>query len=246
MSTLLGHWLSQQVPENRLHLLRHQPSYFAKGGEVKRLVAWLTDFGFLSQKLEAVGITALIDDYDLALPLVSAEEKGVLKTIQGALRLSSHVVGKESSQLAGQLLGRLLSYTESEIVALLQQAKQWQGKPWLRPLFPCLDSPDGALVRTLTGHSSTVRAVAVTPEGQVISGSDDNTLKVWDMQTGKELRTLTGHSHWITAVAVTPEGQVISGSRDKTLKVWDSPTGKELRTLTGHSHWITAVAVTPE
>ncbi|MDB9314152.1 hypothetical protein PN462_13655, partial [Spirulina sp. CS-785/01] len=77
-----------------------------------------------------------------------------------------------------------------------------------------------------------VNAVAVTPEGQVISGSGDNTLKVWDMQTGKELRTLRGHSDWVYAVAVTPEGQVISGSVDNTLKVWDMQTGEVLTTFT--------------
>ncbi len=248
MSTDLGHWLAQQLPENRLHLLRHQPSYFAKGGEVQRLVAWLTDFGFLAEKLAALGVTALVDDYDLALPLVSAAEQRILQLIQGALRLSAHVLAEDNSQLAGQLWGRLLSFPEPEIQALLQQAQQWQSKLWLRPLTPCLDSPDGALIRTLSGHSRSVNAVAIAPDGKLaISGSWDNTLKVWEVAAGREIRTLSGHSNSVRAVAIAPDGKLaISGSDDNTLKVWEVATGREICTLSGHSRSVTAVAIAPD
>ena len=136
MTTELGDWIQQQLPEDRLHLLRHQPSYFAKGREVQRLVAWLTDFGFLQQKLEAVGINPLIDDYDLALPLVSETEQQTLSLIQGALRLSAHILDQDKTQLAGQMLGRLLSFSQPEIVALLEQVKQAQKKTLVASPLP--------------------------------------------------------------------------------------------------------------
>jgi hypothetical protein len=86
---------------------------------------------------------------------------------------------------------------------------------------------------TLEGHMGSVNAVAVTPDGcQAISGSDDSTLKVWDLQRGEVLRTLGGHRGGVNAVAVTPDGRhVVSGSSDVTLKVWDLKRGVELRTL---------------
>lgn len=136
MTTELGDWIQQQLPEDRLHLLRHQPSYFAKGGQVQRLVAWLTDFGFLEQKLKAVGINPLIDDYDLALPLVSETEQQTLSLIQGALRLSAHILDQDKTQLAGQMLGRLLSFSQPEIVALLEQVKQAQKKTLVASPLP--------------------------------------------------------------------------------------------------------------
>ena len=79
--------------------------------------------------------------------------------------------------------------------------------------------------------------MAVTPDGQrAVSASEDQTLKVWDLDSGRELRTLTGHTGSVTAVAVTPDGQrAVSASGDETLKVWDLDSGRELRTLTGHS-----------
>ena len=84
--------------------------------------------------------------------------------------------------------------------------------------------------------------MAVTPDGKrAVSASGDNTLKVWDLETGRVLRTLEGHSHFVYGVAVTPDGKrAVSASADKTLKVWDLETGRALRTLEGHygpCHW---------
>jgi len=235
MTTKLGDWIQQQLPENRLHLLRHQPSYFAKGREVQRLVAWLTDFGFLQQKLEAVGVVALINDFDLALGLGGEQE--ALRLIQGALRLSAHVLDKDNSkQLVSQLWGRLLSFSQPEVVALLKQAQQGQEKPWFRPLTTSFTPPGGSLIRTLDGHGGFVYAVAISPDGQwAVSGSYNNTLKVWNLATGTVELTLTGHRDIVLAVAISPDGQwAISGSYDETLKVWNLATGAVGLILDGH------------
>jgi WD40 repeat protein len=66
----------------------------------------------------------------------------------------------------------------------------------------------------------------------VVSGSEDRTVKVWDLESGVELVTLNGHEQVIWSVAVTSDGQrVVSGSDDGTLKVWDLESGRELATF---------------
>ena len=59
------------------------------------------------------------------------------------------------------------------------------------------------------------------------------TLKVWDLETGRELRTLQGHSGFVHGVAVSPDGRrAVSASHDHTLKVWDLETGRPVATFT--------------
>ncbi len=95
--------------------------------------------------------------------------------------------------------------------------------------------PGGPLLRTLTGHTDQIIAVAVTPDGrQVVSASADQTLKVWDLESGGKLSTLTGHTGQVTAVAATADGQrAISASSDQTLKVWGLGSGELVATFCG-------------
>ncbi len=107
----------------------------------------------------------------------------------------------------------------------------------LPPKYKCL--------HTLQGHDKNVTCVAVLPYGNIVSGSLDKTLKIWDADTGKCLHTLQGHDENVTCVAVLPNGNIVSGSWDKTLKVWDAGTSKCLHTLRGHSENVMCVAVLP-
>ncbi|MFN6535013.1 MAG: hypothetical protein RM021_001390 [Nostoc sp. EkiNYC01] len=227
-----------------------------KSSDLKKYYKVLTDFDFINAKVNHsdFGVRSLIADYDLIndSELLNkpeyAEQVKTLKLIQEALRLPRHILVKDKMQLAGQLWGRMQHFAVPEIQAMLKVAKQQQVLPWLRPLTSNLISPGGSLRLTLTGHSDSVTAVALTPDGKrVISASDDKTLKLWNLETGEIERTFNGHSGSVTAVAFTPDGKrVISGSIDKTLKLWNLETGEIERTFNGHSGWVNAVALTPD
>jgi WD40 repeat protein len=81
----------------------------------------------------------------------------------------------------------------------------------------------------------------------VVSASWDQTLKVWDLESGRAVATLAGHAASVTACAVTPDGRrVVSASWDQTLKVWDLETGECLVTHRANTaYWaVTATATT--
>ena len=104
-------------------------------------------------------------------------------------------------------------------------------------------------VNSADGHShNVVKTVAISADGQTfVSGSDDATIKVWNLHTGKLIRTLAGHSYWVNTVAISADEHIIvSGSRDKTIKVWNLHTGELERTLAGHSNSVYCVAISPD
>ncbi len=95
-----------------------------------------------------------------------------------------------------------------------------------------------AVIHTLTGHVWDVNTVAVSADGKrLVSGSDDMTIMIWDLETGKSLKTLQEHTNRVRSVAVSADGKrLVSGSDDMTIMIWDLETGKSLKTLQGHGH----------
>jgi len=102
--------------------------------------------------------------------------------------------------------------------------------------------------RMFRGHDATVRAVAISPDGRsALSGSEDKTLLLWDLATGKPLQRFVGHTGEVHSVAISPDGRsALSGSEDKTLILWDLATGTPLRQFTGHTEAVNAVAISPD
>ncbi|MEH1866510.1 MAG: serine/threonine-protein kinase [Nostoc sp.] len=105
--------------------------------------------------------------------------------------------------------------------------------------------PCYSLLSTLSGHTWAVLTVAFSPDGQTLAtGSDDNTIKLWQVNTGQLICTLVGHSWSVVAVAFTADGEtLLSASCDKTVKLWRVSTAEEIVTLSGHVDTVSAVAV---
>ena len=75
----------------------------------------------------------------------------------------------------------------------------------------------------LEGHTDCVSSVCFSPDGrQLASGSDDKSVRVWDLSSGREVKKLEGHTERVSSVCFSPDGrQLASGSDDKSVRVWD-------------------------
>jgi len=216
--------------------------HLVEAGRSQQLRTLLLTFDWLQAKLEATDVTALVSDFRFFT------HDRPLRTVYGAIRLAAHVLARDKVQLAGQLLGRLAAGGPMEIVSLCEQASQWRGAIWLRPLESSLIEPGGPLLFTLTGHSGAVRAVAVTSDGRyAVSGADDMTVRVWDLERGTQVHALQGHTDWIRAVVVSSDNRwAISTGDDQTIRIWDIESGLLLRVLGGHGDWPKTLAITPD
>ena len=103
-------------------------------------------------------------------------------------------------------------------------------------------------IQSIRCHGDRIRSITFSPDGKFLaSGSDDNTVVLWEVSTGKHLRTLTGHTNHVTSVAFSPDGKLLAiGSDDNIVVLREVSTGKHLRTLTGHTNHVTSVAFSPD
>ncbi|MFM9964996.1 MAG: protein kinase domain-containing protein [Planctomycetaceae bacterium] len=102
--------------------------------------------------------------------------------------------------------------------------------------------------RNLTDHTGAVWCVALSADGKrLASASYDQTIRVWDAQTGLSLLTLNGHTDRVVSVAFSPDGKwLASASHDTTVRVWDIKNGQVILTFPGHTREVTSVAFSPD
>jgi len=143
---------------------------------------------------------------------------------------------KRRYQSAEAVLADLNSvFEETTAIVAKPAVSQPAGQDWIRR-------------EILRGHSWGVTAIAISPDGgTLVSGSRDNTVKLWDLPSGKLRKTLNQHQTWVWTVATSPDNQIFaSGSGDKTIKLWRLDAGEELRSLRGHTDAIWSLAFSPD
>lgn len=104
------------------------------------------------------------------------------------------------------------------------------------------------LLSSLQGHGNWARAVAFQHHAGLLlaSGSEDHTIKLWDVGSGQEITTLQHQDGGVNAIAFSHDGTLLaSASNDTTIKLWDVSSSRLLLTLHGHNHTVFSVAFSP-
>ena len=132
---------------------------------------------------------------------------------------------------------------------------QWPIKPVVKPIDPKppeITQPNHPVVsqpkpisgvakviatKSFLGHSDWVHAASFAPGAAIIaSGSADQTIRLWDVATGKELKRMGDHTAAVWTIAFHPSGKLLaSGSADTTVRLWSVPDGSLTKTLSGHA-----------
>ena len=142
-------------------------------------------------------------------------------------------------------------HTKSANAVAFSPDNRWLASGGKDNVIKIWDLATGNILRTLYGHTSNVNALAVSPDGKllasgsgdindkrdlgtftqggVVGGAEDNTVRIWNVQTGQQLQVLRGHELPVGAVAFSNDGHSLTSVSGDAVKVWDVSAGTELR-----------------
>jgi WD40 repeat protein/DNA-binding SARP family transcriptional activator len=188
-----------------------------------------------------VGVLALAVIIALALSTYSLRQGR--QTLEAySLSLAAHAQRAledqdSSTGLALALAANRIPDPPRPVQRTLMDAAYAPGPRWREPV--------GAL---FPGASGPVTALEISPDGRIaLSGLQDGSLIVWDMESKKEIQRLHGHTVRINDLAISPDGSTaLSGGDDRQVILWDLETGDEIRRFADHSGSVRAVDFSPD
>jgi WD40 repeat protein len=142
-------------------------------------------------------------------------------------------------------------HTRSINAVVFSPDNRWLASGGKDNVIKIWDLATGNILRTLYGHTTNVNALAVSPDGKllasgsgdindqrdlgtftqggVVGGAEENTVRIWSVQTGQQLRVLRGAALPVGAVAFSSDGRTLTSVSGDAIKVWDVAAGTELR-----------------
>ena len=155
----------------------------------------------------------------------------------------------ESTNPAHQLIGDVVSPVWALMQSWRSQRSVWAGDfVWMRSLRPPDIRLGSGQLAVLTGHEGGIRSLSFSSDGRYLaSGSGDSTIRVWELESGREVARLSGHAGNVESVSFCPSNRYLaSGSLDGSIRIWGTRNWECERVLEGDHGSITCVAWRPK
>jgi WD40 repeat protein len=194
---------------------------------------------------ETIATIALRYEADLDMPAVAAElslspkeflerlgKSELLARNFGSLRVEGGTVAR---QVLIQAFGDMVK--ELRLGVLFQSTQIGQALP-----------DNTGEIDPLEGRTGQANSMVFAPDSRfALFASADKTVRLWDIEAGRELKRFVGHTHSVWSVAIRADGKrALSGSADNSVRLWDVETGREVKRLDGHTGLVTSVAFSPD
>ena len=96
-------------------------------------------------------------------------------------------------------------------------------------------------MQIITSLSFGFSCILLLKNGYLASGSYDNMIRMWNLESGECVKALNGHFTTVNRLITLDSGEIVSCSYDNTIKIWDANDGRCVKTLVGHSHWVKSI-----
>jgi WD40 repeat protein len=186
------------------------------------------------------GRFAVFSGRDRAIPLWNVEAGKVERYLEGrAERNSRFAFSPDGSKVLAGSTDGIVRIWNVETGQQLRRFTRGGGRQ-------LAISPDGKLALAggkVDPDTELFMRLPPWPRKDAPAGTDNNAIKIWNTDTGREAGYLKGHTELVASVAFSPDGRrVLSGSFDGTMRLWDVASKEEIRCFEGHTGWVTCVA----
>lgn len=169
------------------------------------------------------------------------------KTITGTFGIVHCLAALDDHALAGGTENgkvHLWNTTNGELIRTLDGHKDVFSYAWEH------EDRDGVTTLNRLNTPGAVYCLALLKDGNLASGSLDNTIIIWNQKAGKLEKTLKGHTDFVKCLCVLPSAKLASGSGDKTIIIWNTDNGEQLEVMNGatarHKFDVCCLAFLPE
>lgn len=191
----------------------------------------MCNFEWVLAKLCGTSLRSLVEDYHIGLEMEPSDRD--IKLLSDTLQLAGTAIMRDPRQLAGQVVGRLQGIINRDIPStsgdpprypflhtMVADAKN-TSIPALIPSIGCLTEPGGILYDLLSGHTKPITAVTTTTDAQrALTSSEDNTLKVWDLKSGKVTTTIDDFGTEVSKLRTAVRNNLVISVERSVIKVW--------------------------